>query len=118
MTSDSALWIAAAVPLLGSAALVVARFRHDRVVLIWVPSAVAAALFPLGWSHQWIWLVPMLMWLRANPRDLQGPPHRAAGGHRRTAVPEARTQQQTKATANSAPVPRDTVHREQSRRDG
>lgn len=63
---QSPWWLAAAL-LTALAAAVLIRRRDDRAVVLWVPTVLAAALFPLGWTHQWVWLIPMLVWLRRGP---------------------------------------------------
>ncbi|WP_446223082.1 glycosyltransferase 87 family protein [Nocardia sp. IBHARD005] len=59
-------WLGAAV-LTALAVTVLVRRPGDRAVALWVPTVLAAALFPLGWTHQWVWLIPLLIWLRRGP---------------------------------------------------
>lgn len=56
-------WLVAAAVLVGLGITVMVRFRGDILVALWVPTCVTAALTPLSWTHHWVWLIPMVIWL-------------------------------------------------------
>lgn len=67
-----ASWLLAAAFLTICATAVLIRRRGDRAVALWAPTVLAAALIPLGWTHQWVRVIPMLVWLRRGPDRRSG----------------------------------------------
>lgn len=62
------VWIVAAVLVLTAAFLAWrALGRNDRLGTLVIVSFVGLMISPISWSHHWVWVVPMLIWLLHGP---------------------------------------------------
>ncbi len=68
------LWLALAVAVVAVSMWIVVRLhaRGEQLLAVTLAGLTAAAVSPFSWSHHWVWLVPLLVWIV----------HRAAGNPR------------------------------------
>ncbi len=67
------VWLVAAAVVLAAAFLAWRTLaRDDRLGTLVVVSFVGLMISPISWSHHWVWVVPMLIWLMHGP--LSGTP--------------------------------------------
>ncbi|MBY6538626.1 mannosyltransferase [Rhodococcus sp. BP-349] len=67
------VWLVAAAVVLAAAFLAWRTLaRDDRLGTLVIVSFVGLMISPISWSHHWVWVVPMLIWLMHGP--LSGAP--------------------------------------------
>ncbi|OFV73548.1 glycosyltransferase 87 family protein [Rhodococcus erythropolis] len=60
-------WILAATALVALAIVAIYRHRYDDFVPLIIIQLTTCALSPLAWSHHWVWIIPLLIWIMHGP---------------------------------------------------